>query len=165
MFRRWVLMDKVLIVSLVILILFAWWDSKTLIGIKKIDAAWNNPDKLWDIFWSDISPSSFLTWLGILAAIGFIWYLYSKDKSESLAIFLTPAILIYFGVQDIVYFIFSPDTLIGSVGCWADVINPIRIISDYLGESCPTARSFILSATLGVVLAYFIYGYLKKQKW
>ena len=158
-------MDKIMYVSLGLLILFAWFDSQNVIGIKQIDAGWKNSDALWSIFANIISPAAYWMWIWVLASMAITWYLYSKDKSEALAIFLIPTLLINFGTQDIIYYIISPDTLSGSVGCWADVLTPIRLISDVLKETCPTATSFIISAFVGVIISYYIYNWLKKQRW
>ncbi len=158
-------MDKVFGLSLLLLFIFAWFDVNNLIAIKMIDSQWQNSNALWTIFSDIISPAAYWMWIGVLAVIGMVWYVYSKDKSESWAIFLSPAILIMFGVQDLIYYALSPDTLVGTVGCWADVMFPIRVISDFLGETCPTANSFILSAIIGVGLSYWTYNKLKKAKW
>lgn len=160
------LMDKVLFVALGILILFAWFDSQHLIGIKMIDRDWQDPaNNVWSVFAEQISPAAFNMWIGVLLALGLIWYLFSKDKSEALAIFLTPAILIIFGVQDVIYYIFSPDVMSQTMGCWADALSPVKIISDLLGETCPTMISFMLSVVIGIFLAIFTYKQLKKARW
>lgn len=158
-------MNKVLLVSLLVMVLFAWWDSENIIGVKQIDSTFMGGEPLWNIFWNQMSPANFWMWLGVFAAIGTIWYLFSKDKSEALGIFATPAILVWFGTQDLIYYIFSPDMLSNSVGCWADIITPISLISDLLAESCPTATSFIISGVLGVIIANWVYHKLQEAKW
>lgn len=164
------LMDKVLLIALGLNILFAWFDAQNIVAIKSIDASWqamggwSPTNNVWNIFWDIISPALFNMWIGVLFAIGLIWYFVSKDKSEALAIFLAPALLIWFGAQDVIYYIISPDVLSECVGCWADVMLPVRIISDLLGETCPTATSFLLSAGLGVIVSYNVYNYLR-NKW
>jgi len=169
--RRWKLMNHILIVSFLLIILFAWFDSENIIGIKEIDKQWQeaggwDPDKnVWTIFWDQISPAVFNLWIGVLAAIGIIWFLISKDKSEAWGLFLTGATLIWFGTQDLIYYIISPDVLTESVGCWANILLPVRVVSDVLGETCPTATSFVLSGLLGIVVAYYIYKYFQKAKW
>lgn len=155
-------MDKVLWVSLGLLVLFAWFDSKNLVAIKKIDSLWQNC-QLWKIFGEMISPAVFTMWVGVLAAIGVIWYLYTNDKSEAWALFLTPAILIIFGVQDLIYYVISPDNFGQSIGCWANALVPVRIVSDFMGETCPTTRAFLFSAVLGIGVAYYVYNYLKRR--
>lgn len=162
--QRLKILDNILFITLGILVLFAWFDSQNIIAIKQIDAMWQDM-ALWDIFFGIMSPALFTMWIGVLAAIGLIWFIIYKDKSEALALFVTPAILIVFGFQDLIYYIISPDIMVDSIGCWADVLAPVRIISDMLGEACPTQTSFILSAALGVFIAFKAYNWLKKQKW
>lgn len=154
------LMDKILYISFALIVLFAWADSENIIGVKQI-----NTPEIWDAWFGQMLPANFIVWIGVLAAIGLIWYLYSKDKSEALALFLTPATLIIFGVQDLIYYIISPDIFSESIGCWADALSPVRYISDALGESCPTATSFFISAVMGALIAYRLYNYLKEAKW
>ena len=133
-------LDKILYVTLGLLVLFAWFDSEDIIAIKEIDSMWQNC-ALWNIFAGTISPALFSMWIGVLAAIAIIWYIMKKDKSEALALFFTPAILIWFGVQDMVYYVISPDVFVESMGCWADALPPVRYISDFLGETCPSATA------------------------
>lgn len=163
--KRHILLDKMLYISFVLLILFAYFDSENIIGIKEIDNLVQNSDAVWAIYFRQIMPAIFMLWIGILAALALTWYLYSKDKSESLALFLTPAILIWTGFQDILYYIISPDVMTECMGCWADVILPVRIVSDLLGETCPTATALIISGSIGAVISYYTYKYLKKAKW
>lgn len=145
-------------------------DAINLQGIFALDSAyqnvngWSHDDNVWNIYWTMIQPAIYQLWMGILAILGIIWYLVTKDKSESLAIFLVPAIWISFGVQDLIYFVFSPQTIM-EVGCWADVMFSIRIISDLLRETCPTVTSFALSAILGLGLSWFVLYKLKYLEW
>lgn len=163
---RWITMNRVLLIIIALIAIFAFVDSQNLIGIKQIDAGWQeaggwNPDNnVWTIFWGQIQPWITFLWYAVLGGISLIWYQFTKDKSESLALFLAPAALIFFGSQDLLYFVFSPDVFSGSM-CWADVLMPIRIISNLLGETCPTSTSFVFSGLLGVAVASFTYYRLK----
>jgi len=160
--KRWKLMDKFLYVNLGLLVLFAWFDSQNLVAIKQIDELWQNC-ALWSIFANTISPAAFTMWVGVLIAIGIIYYQVTKDKSEAVALVVSPVILIWFGVQDLIYYFFSPDTLAGTIGCWADVMTPVKIVSDFLGETCPTSTSFILTALIGIYISYKVYKYLREK--
>lgn len=163
-------MNKILLVSLLLLVLFAYSDSQNLIGIKQIDSewqaagGWSETSNVWLIFWATISPAWFTMWMGVLAAIAIIWYLLKKDKSEAVALFVTPAILILTGVQDLIYFVFSPDKIQASMGCWADLVPGVRIMSDLLGETCPSSTAFFLSAIAGAIIAYKAYKYFQRKK-
>lgn len=168
--KRWAMMNKILIVSLLLIVLFAYSDSENLVGIKQIDSqwqaagGWSETANVWLIFWETINPAWFNMWIGVLLAIAAIWYLLSKDKSEAVAIFITPAILILTGVQDLIYFVFSPDVMQESMGCWADMVPGVRIVSNLLKETCPSSTAFVLSAIIGVFLAYKAYQYLQKMR-
>lgn len=157
-------MNRVFLVSLGLLFLFAWMDVQKLIMLKTLDSKYSIGQDLWNLWWAVGSPAQVVLFLGVLAAIGGIWYLLFKDKSEAIALFASPAIMILMGTQDLIYFLISPiDSVFENVGCWADVMMPIRIISDLLGESCPTATSFIISGVLGIFLGLLTYKLL--QKW
>jgi len=169
--KRWMLMDRVLVVTLALLVLFAWADSESLKGIHKIDSQWSEDAggfdeerNVWIIFWDYISPAWFILWIGVLAAVGFVWYLFTKDKSEALAIFITPTILVLFGVQDLIYYALSPDVLSDAIGCWASVIPGLNLISTLLGEECPTPTSFYIANAVGIFLAYKAYTYFKSVR-
>lgn len=162
--KRWMQMNRVLLVTLGLLLLFAWMDTRQIIAMKTLDGAVSD-GLVWEVFWGVQLPAVNALWFGVLAAIGLIWYLLYKDKSEALAIFATPALLIWFGVQDLIYFVFSPiDGLMTHMGCWADRMMPVRIISDILGETCPSALAMVISAIIGIALAYLVYRYLQKKK-
>lgn len=162
--KQWILMNQVFLVSLLFIAVFAYFDVQNVAGVKQIALASDNPDNVWKVFWDIQSPAFFNMRLLILAGIGLIWYLMKRDKSEALALFLTPAIMIWFGVQDLIYYIIGPDTL-SEIGCWATAITPVGYISGLLGETCPTITSFIISAGIGIVIAYYVYKYLQEAKW
>jgi hypothetical protein len=164
-FKRWLLMNKVMIVIILLLCLFAWMDARQLAVMKSIDVAWGRGDLLWPLFYVQLS-AVVLLWHGVLLAIAIIWYMITKDKSESLALFATPAILLWFGIEDLLYFAFSSDILSGVAGCWADRLIPVRIISNLLGETCPSALAMVLSALIGLFIAFIVYDKLQRvKKW
>jgi hypothetical protein len=145
---------------------FAFMDAQQLEGIKELDTeyqaqnGWTEDNNIWRIYWDKIQPVYFWLWIGIAAIIATMYYLFTKDKSEAIAIFLVPAIAIYFGSQDLLYYLFSPEK-ISMVGCWADVLPPVRIISDLFGETCPTQTSFLASGFLGLIIGAIILFKLK----
>ena len=155
-------MNKVFIISLLLMVVFAWMDFEQVTTIRNIEA--QDDVQKWDAYWANQQPATVQMWAMVLIGIGVMWYLFTKDKSEALALILSPLILLYSGVQDLVYFLFEgsmPTTL-----AWADVIPSVRIISDILGEAVPSKTAFLLSAGLGIVLSYFVYIKLKRiRKW
>jgi len=157
--RRWKIMNNVFLVVLSIIIFFAYMDSQQIISFQTI-----NTKQGWDLYNAHTGPAIWKTWYFVIAAIGIIWYVIYKDKSESLGIVAAGWSLIYFGTQDLLFFAFSEQTL-SSIGCWADNLYPVRTISDLLGESCPTATSFLLSGFFGIVFSFYSYNWLKEAKW
>ena len=170
--KRWITMNKVLIVVIGLIILFAWMDTQQLITMKAIDKQWGIYDvnyqrgsTLWDLFWNIQQPAIFLMWMGVLLAIAIIWYIIYKDKSEALALFLTPAVLIWFGSQDLIYYILSPiDNINLTMGCWANRIMPVNILSQIFGMQCPNNFVFLASGFMGFLIAGFIYTKLQAYK-
>lgn len=82
------------------------------------------------------------------------YFFYKKDKSETLAIFLTSYLLWMFGFADILYFWFQgqavPQTLPWLVG------QPVLSkISGFLHTAEITSMTLYVSTILGFVLVYF----------
>ncbi len=169
--QRTKIMNRVFLVALALLLLFAFMDVQQVKFVKQIDSdldAMGIDDaeiNLWDNFWNIQQVGTISLWYGVLFALGIIWYIYSKDLSESIALFLVPATMIFFGTQDLIYFIIGPDSLSACIGEWADKLLPVRLISDLFGEAIPTSKSFITSGLLGIVIAWFAYKKLQKAKW
>lgn len=157
--KRWKTMDKVYLVVLGIIVFFAWMDSHQIMPFHIIST-----QQGWDLYNEYTGPAIWSTWWFVMGAIGLIWYIIFKDKSEALAISLSAWVLMFFGTQDILYFYFSYQEL-ASVGCWADMLLPVRIVSDIMGEACPTATSFILSAAIGMFLSFYLYHKLREARW
>ena len=157
---RWDIMNRVFLVGLGLITVFAWSDAENLRGLKQLD---DGTGSLWTVFGATIQPAILATWFAAIAAIAIVWYLVTHDRSEALALFVVPAILLGFGWEDTLYFVFSPDTL-ADVGCYADQIPGVRIASDILQEACPTATSLILANILGGFLALKTYGFLQRLR-
>ena len=169
--KRWIVFDRVFVMIILLIAFFGFMDARNIDGMFKLDAVhqaengWNPNDNVWTVYWSSLQPVLFGLWIGTLAIIALVWYLVTKDKSETAAIFLVPAIWIIFGVQDLLFFLFSKQTMVSSVGCWANALIPVSLISKLLGEVCPTVTSFALSAILGLFLSWLVLFKLKYLEW
>jgi hypothetical protein len=162
---RWLKMNKILLISIALLFLFAWMDTQQLVMMKSVDDQWQRGDILWPMFMSIQQRAVTWLWFGVLAAIGIMWYLLYKDKSEALALFLTPAMMIWFGTQDLIYFVLSPiDKLTTSMGCWANNIVPMNILRQIFGMECPNNLIFVASGIIGIIFAGLVYGWLQAYK-
>jgi len=159
--RRWSIMNHVLLLSLGLLVLFAWADAEYLRGLKQLDAG---DGLLWTVFGDILQPATLITWFAALLAIALAWYVIIRDRSEALALFAVPAILLAFGWEDTLYFFFSPDKLAETIGCYADQIPGVRLVSDLLRESCPSTAALIGANLIGVLVAVFAYTRLQRWK-
>ena len=158
--KRWKIMDKIFLISLALMVIFAYVDFKQVETIRNIDS----DSSKWDIYWAGQQPATLMMWTIVLIAIGIIWFLIKQDLSEAVALAVTPLILLYTGVQDIIYFVFDKGSFAQSL-CWADKIPTVRIISDWFGEACPSQLAFYLSAVIGIIAAYYTYKFFKTRKW
>jgi len=164
-------MNYVFIVALLLLVLFAWMDSQQISYIQTLGdnlegvGVAGSDIGLWENYERIQQPAIVIMWYSVLFAIGVIWFLFSRDFSESLALFVVPATLIFFGVQDVLFFLFSGANIFTEVGAWANALLPIRLLTVLLGQPEPTGSIFLLSAGIGVFLAYHKYRYLKRARW
>lgn len=159
MTKRWKILDNIFLVSLGLIVFFAWMDVKQITTFFIIDT-----EQAWLLYNQYTGPAIWSMWYVVLAAIGVVWYIIYKDKSEAVSLVASTWALLWFGVQDVFYFIFSEQAMTTGM-CWADTMMPIRVISNLLGEVCPSRQSFLLSAALGVFVANKVYNYFKKAKW
>ena len=152
-------MDNVFLVVLGMIAFFAWMDVKQITTFFIL-----NTPEAWNLYDTHTAPAIWSLWFIAILAIGIVWYIIYKDKSESVALVASGWALMWFGFQDVLYFMFSGKSMTTGM-CWADNIFSIRVISDFLGESCPSGTAFTLSALLGVFISYKLYNKLKRAKW
>jgi hypothetical protein len=158
MINRWKTMDNVFIILLLLILAFSYMDARQIIPFSLI-----NTSEMWDMYNQYTGPAIVWLWYVVILAIGIIWHIIHKDKSEALALVSAGWALIFFGTQDVFYFIFSEQAMTPQM-CWVNML-PIRTVSRLLGESCPSPTSFIISAVLGVFVSYKLYHYFKVAKW
>jgi Mg2+/citrate symporter len=157
--ERWSKMNRVYFVILGLIIFFAYMDTIQIISFFEI-----NTEQGWELYNTYTGPAIWSMWYVVILAIAIIWYIVSKDKSEFLGLLGAGWTLLFFGSQDLFYFLFSGRSMTDNM-CWFDAMLPIRLISNILGESCPTSLSFMISALLGFVISYFLFNKLKKADW
>lgn len=165
--KRWAQLNKVFLLAIALMIFFAWMDSKQIVPFHTI-----NTEQGWELYNNFTGPAIWITWYVVFAVIGIIWYIYSKDKSEAVALTVAMWIMLFFATQDVFYFVWGnmffsehANYVMTDNMCWADMMLPVRTVSDVLGEECPSAFAFKLSAFIGMVLAYFVFNKLKRARW
>jgi hypothetical protein len=87
-----------------------------------------------------------------------------KDKSESIGIFAAGAILLFTGIEDILYFVFSGESMSGPM-CWFNDLNaPVAWFSEhFFNEACVSQQSLVGFAILGVFASYLVLKYMVEK--
>jgi hypothetical protein len=144
-----------IILGILVLILIAYLDTGGAIILGNQYTNGNYPSGFWTHF--------LITSILIMLIIPICYYLfYKKDKSETLAIFLTSFLLFWFGIADIFYFWLQGK----SVPLVLNHLNNHPIIgniSEFLGFSSVTPNALYISAIIGIIITYFIVRYLKDK--
>lgn len=156
--KRWAILNKVFLIGLVILIFFAWMDAKQIITFHRLDS-----QEAWDLYNTYTGPAIWTMWYFVFLTVGIIWYLFSKDLSEAIGLTGALWIMEWFGTQDLFFFLFSEQSMTASM-CWVGIV-PVNLISDFLGETCPSPFAFKLAGFLGMVIGYIGYKKLKEAGW
>lgn len=151
---------NVLILAVGIIIFFAWMDS---LGMK---------------MWQSVTPpvyaqaeplymKFFWNWAyAIIFLVAFVYYLVKKDLSETLAIASTSLILLFLGLEDIFYYIFTGHQFFGTTMPWLWENSPImRGVAERLGYSTVVPQSLIIGVIGGFIVSYFLIMWFYKQKW
>lgn len=99
--------------------------------------------------------------IGIVAAV---YYVFRKDKSETVALVLTPLMLLWGGVEDIFYFIIQRKPIPETMPWLYDNVG-VGNVSKLMGETTVTPQTLIASIIIFSGLAYLTHKYLKKSKW
>ena len=100
--------------------------------------------------------------LGIVLAG--VYYLFRRDKSETLAIFASFTVLVLSGLEDIFYYLFRGLPLDATLP-WLNNNFYIMGVSKLIGLSTVTKESLIISVISGFIITYFIMKKLKRAKW
>ncbi len=103
----------------------------------------------------------------LIIVIAIMYYLWKKDISESIAIFLTPFILLQGGLEDIIFYLLRGLPLLSAELNWLWVNDhPSKYVSQLMGLETVTGVSlivtFIISLFILVGALYFLY---KWEKW
>jgi hypothetical protein len=143
-----------IIIGILSVILVAWIDIQ---GFNLLGDKYTNGD-----FSSNVWPHHLLTAIIIflIPALCYFFF-YRRDKSETLAIFLTGLTLFYFSLADIFYFWLQnksiPETL-----SWLTnhpIIGKVALLTNNL----VTPITLYTSVVLGFILVYFITKFLKDK--
>ena len=100
----------------------------------------------------------------IIFILAISWYIYTKDKSETLAIFLAPTTLLLFGVEDVLFYKIQGIPFETTME-WMHNIPGVQLVSQIMGSATITGIVLMVSAVVGIIISYFMIKYLQKAKW
>lgn len=159
--ERWKALGRIIIIAVALIAIFGWFDSLQIQTIYGIDQA-----NKWDLYNMYQEKAIVIQWYFVLLAFAFIYYAFTKDQSEAIAVFAVPAILMAFGLEDAFFFVFSPVGMTSCMQWFNDLHAPCSYVSTWiLHETCTSPRALFLSILIGVGIAYFVYRWLKRQTW
>jgi hypothetical protein len=147
-------MRNIFILTLVVISIFGYLDSQQIIP-------WQQGGS-WDLYNTFVAGAIVNMWLVALGAIALVYYLMRKDKSESVGIFVSGLIMLYGGVQDVMFFVLSSNDMTAQM-CW--FTGAQTWVSRILGECCVTPTSLVINALVSIGVAWFVLRWLWRQKW
>ena len=152
--------SKIYLLSIAIVILFTLMDIGNITPFHRL-----NSQLAWDLYNQFSAPSIFFSWLGAFVILGILWFIATKDKSEALAVFLTPTIMVYFGLEDVLFHIIKQVPMAQCMD-WLNGNPVILQITKLLGETCVNPTSLVISTIIGLGLSYIVLKKLFKiKKW
>lgn len=159
--KRWFIMNRVYIFLFFLIGIISYIDSKQIITFFTL-----NTEEAWRLYHTYTMPSFIVLWLLIITSVSIVYHLFSKDKSETLGIFLSGTILLFTGLEDVFYFIFSKQSMTQCMQWFNDINAPVAWFStNILKETCTSPKALILFSIIGIITSYIVFNRLKRAKW
>jgi hypothetical protein len=157
--KRWAIANKLYLMMFILIILIAYIDTLQINTFFAINTA-----EAWNLYNTHTLPSFIKLWLIIVAIPAIVYYLFAKDISEALGIFATGFILLFTGVEDVFYFIFSTQSMSQCMQWFNDLNAPVATWARVVfNQSCVSPEALISFAILGIVVSYFVFKKLKQM--
>jgi len=159
--RRWLIANKLYASLFIIIAIFAYLDSVQIKPFLIIDTP-----QAWDLYNTFTGPSFWYLWFIVMVIIGFVYFLFTRDKSESLGLVLGGSLLLWFAVEDVFFFLFSEQPMTQCMQ-WFNDLNPQLTFwsTNILGETCVSPLALVSFAILGIFVSYYVFQRLKVAKW
>ena len=139
--------NKIFLLVLTVVIFFGFIDSQQILGTYL--------SQNWDAYNNFIAPYFIVSWYLALIGMGVLYYLLKKDKSEALSIVAAGFVLLFFGLEDLSFFIFSSESM-GACMDWF-TYYPWKLFS------CVTPTILIISSIVGIFISYKVFIYLRRR--
>lgn len=154
--KNWAVANSLFFVLFLLMIFFAFVDYMQLQTFHELNTA-----EAWQLYYQYTSPALILLWMALIIVPVFVYWLFTRDLSETLGLASAGLIMLFAGVEDVFFFLFSPAKMTDNM-CWFnDVRGPVAKFSELLGAECVTQTHLLLFAGLGIVLAFVVYQIFK----
>lgn len=108
-------------------------------------------------------------WIFSIALISWVYFIFRRDLSESLGIFLVGVISLYSGMEDYLFFFIyniQGRAVDFCVNHSLDKLYLYSIADTYLlHNTCVTFAGLFLNVLIGIVISVLVMLYLIRQKW
>jgi len=160
---NWAIANKLFFVLFLLMIFFAFIDYFQIRAFFKLDTTLG-----WELYHQYQQPTLIMLWIALIVLPVFVYWLFSRDLSESIGLLGAGLIMLFAGVEDVFFFLFSPAQMSNNM-CWFNDVNaPISFFSELLGHECVHALDLSIFAVSGVIIGYLFYIGMKKlefKKW
>jgi len=154
---NWAVANKLFFVMFLLMIFFAFIDYFQIRSFFALDS-----DLGWQLYHQYQQPALIMLWIALILVPVFVYWMFSKDLSETLGLAFGGLIMLFAGVEDVFFFIFSPARMSNNM-CWFnDVRASVALFSELLGHECVHALDLYIFAGTGVVVAYIVYFVFKQ---
>jgi len=162
--KRWSAHNKAFILMFAFVLLIAYLDTVQIQTMFSLPEGTISQLK-WDLYNQYTLPAWIALWIGAIALPALMYYFLTKDKSESIGLFGAGFIMIFTGLEDVFYFMFSWQPMTQCMQWLNDLNAPVAYYSQYiLKEACVSPFALTTFAAIGLVTAYFVFKYLR-EKW
>lgn len=100
--------------------------------------------------------------LGIILFTSITYLLFKKDKSEALSLFVVPIIMLWSGLEDILYYAFGRFQFAGVELPWLNNNLFTYKVAQLMGKDVVTSLTLLVSVIIGLALSYIIYKILER---
>ena len=154
--------QKVLLISVLIVIFLAYMDFQ---GFKLWEQVGGFGGEIYQLLFNSWMSFFWTFAFALIGVVAFVYYLLVKDKSESLALITTPGLLLLGGLEDIFYYIFTGHNYWGTTMPWLNNNIFMLTIAKIMGQNTITSVTLLVSVGVSILLAFFTYKWLEKQRW
>ena len=103
---------------------------------------------------------------GFIAMVAVLYYNLRKDKSETLAVLITPILLLQFGLEDVLFYIFKGLNVFTDTMPWlTGNLVPPTLISRIFGYTVVQGPYLFISAIIGIGVVISLDKWLLARKW